>query len=192
MPRSTPAAECVDAERAGERTSRAFARRRSAVDRGNPEVLAAAGRHELDEGMDELRHGAGDRELVVSRRAPDERVAVVADMDRVAVVAPVRLDELVLPLDVGHVGDEEDAAIGAVVGRTFGEGRPVRHAPPHDALAGRQRIVRCEPAPWVRATDVRAERAPDALGVVAVVERVDPIGIEAQGRLGTVGRQREW
>ena len=58
---------------------------------------------------------------MVAGRPPDERVAVVADPDRVAVVAPVRLDELVLPLDVGHVGDEEDAAVGAVVGRTFGE-----------------------------------------------------------------------
>ncbi len=128
---------------------------------------------------------------MVSRRPPDERVAVVADMDRVAVVAPVRLDELELPLDVGHVGHEEDAAIGAVVGRTFGERRPVRDAAPHDALAGRQRIIGCQPAPRVRATDVRAEGAPDALWVVAVVERVEPIGVEAQGRLGTVGCQRE-
>ena len=83
--------------------------------RWHPEVFATSGRHDVGEGMHELRHGTGDRELVVAFRPTDERIAIVAYAHRIAVVAPVRLDELVLALDVGHVGDEIDAAVDAVV-----------------------------------------------------------------------------
>ena len=109
----------------------------------------------------------------------------------VTVVAPVRLDELVLALDVGHVGDEVDAAVGTVVGRAVGKGGTVGHPPPDDALARGECISCAQTRAWVRASDVRAERAVDPFGVVAVVERVDVCRIEAHRRVGMMRRERE-
>ncbi len=156
-----------------------------------PEVLATARRDDLGERMHELRHRARDRELVVAVGPTDERIAVVADPHGVTVVAPVRLDELVLALDVGHVGDEVDAAVGTVVGRAVGKRGTVGHPPPDDALARGECISCAETRTWVRASDVRAERAVDSFGVVAVVERVDACRIEAHRRVGMMRRERE-
>ncbi len=121
----------------------------------------------------------------------DERVAIVADPHRVAVVAPVRLDELVLTLDVRHVGDEVDAAVDPVVWSAFRQRRSVRHAPPDDPLARGEGIAGSETSARVRAADVRAQGAPETVRVVAVVERVHPVRVETHRGVGMMRRERE-
>ncbi len=159
--------------------------------RWHPEVLATSGRHDVGEGWTNFGTATGDRELVVAFRPTDERIAIVADAHGVAVVAPVRLDELVLALDVGHVGDEVDAAVDTVVCGAFGQRRSVGHPPPNDPLARGERVARTETSARVRAADVRAQWAPEPVGVVAVVEHVHPVRVEAHRRVGMVGRECE-
>ena len=128
---------------------------------------------------------------MVAGGASDERVAVVTHVHRVTVVAPVGLDELVLTLDVRHVRDEEDASIRPVVGLAVGQRGSVGHASPDDPLTSGQRVTGLKATPGVRTPDVRAQGAPHARRVVAVVERVHAGRIEAQVRIGLVRRERE-
>ena len=74
--------------------------------------IATACRDDLGEQMHELRHRAGDRELGVAVGPTDERISghrQPSRHSRRCTSSPS--NELVLTLDVGHVGDEVDAAV---------------------------------------------------------------------------------
>ena len=99
-------------------------------------------------------------------RFADQEVLVGAEAERVAVVDPQRLDGLELAPDVGLEADEDQAAVDAVVVDTpGGERRAVGAAAADDPVAvGEPAVVEAEAVARVRAADVGAERAAQAVG----------------------------
>ena len=141
--------------------------------------------------MHELRRGTRDRELGVADGSADERVGIVPNIDGVAVVAPVGLDELELALDVGHVGGEEDPAVHPVVRGSGVERRAVGHATAYDPLTDRERVAEAEAESGVGPADVGTERAAQSFRIVRVVERVDAFGVGSDGGIRLVRGEGE-
>ena len=113
----------------------------------------------------------------------DQRVALGGGADELAVVDPLPLDELELPVQARADEGEHQPAVGAVVLQHAGRQRRavVGAAPDHPVqpdLAGDDRVARVHPP------GVRADRALQPARVVAVHERVVALGVGAQ--LGVV------
>src|SRR5918993_1543367 len=162
---------------------------------GDEQVLAAARDHErrqaLEPAPDRLTR---DREGARAVVGPHQRVLLGRGPDEDAVVHPLRLDELVLALQVCAREDEDDSAVRAVVLQdSLGQDRPVaRPAADHPMEAHVDAPVVVERIPWVRATGVRAGGGGEAAWVVAVEELVvSPWALAGLGGVAVRG-ERQW
>src|SRR5918995_3165192 len=144
---------------------------------GGEAVLAAAGddegRHLLQPPPDRLG-GNGETAGAVIR--PDERVHLGRGADEDAVVQPLGLDELELPLEVRSGEDENDAPVGAVVfenslGQRWAVARP---APDHPVQADVDTTLCVKGVPRVGASGMRTGRTLQAAEIVGIEEVVVP------------------
>ena len=101
-----------------------------------------------------------------------DRVGLAAQAERVAVVAPLRLDDLELARDRGLQADEEQPARRAVVRGAVGQRRAVGHPAAQDPVARGEPALPAERVARVRAPHVGAARAAQPERVVAVAEVV--------------------
>src|SRR3954453_4037731 len=172
--------------------------------RGEPAQRPQARAHEVlaaTDGRERRQPAEHDRRLALDDHPPaavvvvaDDRIAVVADAERVAVVDPARLDDLELPLDVRLVALEHEPALDAVVLEDAIRKRlPERAAAADDPvpvreLAAEEAVVIAR----VRPADVRAGRASHPVTVVRVAEVVHPCRIAGDRRVRAVrgGDQR--
>src|SRR4051794_3642348 len=157
------------------------------------QVLAAACSDERRLRGEEERRGALHGHLRRAGAVPEDVVLVVAEVEDVAVVQPLDLDALELPRDARVEADEHEPAVLAVVlGLALRQRRPVRHPAPDDAVAEGQPPVEAEGVARVRAADVRAERAAQAVAVAGPVpEVVGAVGGGVEGRVGLVRRRHQ-
>src|SRR5262245_28660299 len=105
----------------------------------------------------EPRRLAADEERRLARAG--DRIGLAAEPEGVAVVAPLRLDDLELPRDRGLHADEQQPALLAVVLRAVRQLRPVRHAPAQDPMTRAQAALPLQGVAGIRAANVRAARA---------------------------------
>src|SRR4051794_7285669 len=180
-------------QRTNEPSGQAVGHRPQGREARNEQVLAAAGGHERGLRRDEERRVALHGHLRRAGAVPEDVVLVVAEVEDVAVVEPLDLDALELPRDARVEADEHEPAVLAVVlGLALRQRRPVRHPAPDDAMAEAQPPVEAEGVARVRAADVRAERAAQAVAVAGPVpEVVGAVGGGVEGRVGLVRRRHQ-
>ena len=118
-------------------------------------------------------------------------IGFAAQAERVAVVAPLRLDDLELARDRGLQADEEQPARLAVVRSAVGQGRPVGHAAAQDPVARGEPALPAQRVSGVGAPHVGTARAAQAELVVAVAEVVGAQLVVAEIGVGAVGAQGE-
>ena len=169
--------------------SQRIARRPGAKQYSPPRVTTNGGRFLSRRRIGRSRNGEAARPVV----RPDERVLLERGADEDAVVEPLGLDELELPLEVRAREDEDDAAIGAVVfEHALGQHRPVaRAAPDHAVQADVDGAVAVQRVARIRAPCVRTQGALEASRIVAVEERVVALRVVAEIRVVTVRGERE-
>ena len=159
------------------------------------EVLAAAKHVECFDAVDATSHRFprnGESRIVVLQS--DDRVALVADPDEIAVVDPLLLQEF----DRGHRLGADEQEVGAarhfVV--CFGQGvrivwRSIRRAAPDQAMqvdVGQPGEFR---VPRVHAPNMASERRLPAARIVRVVEVVVSLRVRTERRVVDVRRQRQ-
>src|SRR5829696_1907853 len=120
------------------------------------------------------RGGGGNGEAAGAVIRPDERILLGRSADEDAVVQPLGLDELELPLEVRSGEDEDDAPFGAVVfenslGQRWAVARP---APDHPVEADVDTTLCVKGVPRVGTSGMRTGRTLEAAEVVGVEEVV--------------------
>ncbi|WP_326827977.1 MULTISPECIES: hypothetical protein [unclassified Streptomyces] len=120
----------------------------------------------------------------------DQRVLFRGRPNELAVVHPLPLRELELPVQVRSDKGEHDAAVGAVVlQHSLGQRRAIgRTAHDHAVQA---HLVGDDRVPRVHPPGVGAHQALEALRVVAVHEGVVPLGVGTKFRIVLVQSQRQ-
>ena len=96
------------------------------ADGGDDEVLAAAALDVAAQGRDHARRIALDDVAHLAAGGAGDGIGLAAQAERVAVVAPLRLDDLELARDRGLQADEEQPAVCAVVTSQIGPVSPAR------------------------------------------------------------------
>src|SRR5829696_9130010 len=120
------------------------------------------------------RGGGGNGEAAGAVIRPDERILLGRSADEDAVVQPLGLDELELPLEVRSGEDEDDAPFGAVVfenslGQRWAVARP---APDHPVEADVDTTLCVKGVPRVGTSGMRTGRTLEAAEVVGIEEVV--------------------
>src|SRR5829696_5336801 len=128
------------------------------------------------------RGGGGNGKAAGAIIRPDERILLGRGADEDAVVQPLGLDELELPLEVRPGEDEDDAPLGAVVlENPLGQRRAVaRPAPDHPVQADVDTPLGVERVPRVGPSGMRPGRTLEAAKVVAVEEVIMAASVRAE------------
>src|SRR3954451_14803892 len=145
-----------------------------ARDAGEEAVLTSYRGHEPGYAMHASAYrSARDGERAAAVVRPGDRVVLVVEAHEVAVVLPLRLDELELAGNGRTHEDEHPSPFHTIVfHRPLGQHGAVGEAAPHDAVDIHVRNFVFEGVPRVDAADVGAGRALEALRVLVVVAEV--------------------